>query len=108
MEADVFVSTANHEFFGITAAEAIAAGAYPLLPQRLAYPEILDPKVAGDVSCFFYEREAEGLAERLGQLAECLNKGDLWQGDPERAKRATARFSWSKLAPILDEAIESV
>lgn len=108
MEADVFVSTANHEFFGITAAEAIAAGAYPLLPKRLAYPEILDPKVAGDVSCFFYEREAEGLAERLGELAELLGKGDLWQGDHERAKRATARFSWSRLAPILDEAIESV
>ncbi|MGQ9650447.1 MAG: tRNA-queuosine alpha-mannosyltransferase domain-containing protein [Phycisphaerae bacterium] len=108
MEADVFVSTANHEFFGITAVEAIAAGAYPLLPKRLAYPEILDPKVAGDVSCFFYEREADGLAERLRELAERLSKGDLWQGDADRAKRATARFSWSKLAPILDEAIESV
>lgn len=108
MEADVFVSTANHEFFGITAVEAIAAGAYPLLPKRLAYPEILDPRIAGDVSCFFYEQEADGLAQRLQELAESLAKGDMWQGDAERAKRATARFSWSKLAPILDEALESV
>ena len=40
-EADVFVSTATHEFFGLAAAEAIAAGLSPLLPERLAYPELL-------------------------------------------------------------------
>jgi glycosyltransferase involved in cell wall biosynthesis len=108
MEADVFVSTANHEFFGITAVEAIAAGAYPLLPRRLAYPEILDSQDAGDVACFFYEREAEGLAERLGELAGLVDKNDLWQGDPDKAKRATVRFSWGRLAPILDQAIEQL
>ena len=40
-ECDVYVSTANHEFFGLAAAEAIAAGLYPLFPNRLAYPELL-------------------------------------------------------------------
>ena len=40
-EADIIVSTAIHEFFGISVVEAIAAGAYPLLPKRLAYPEVL-------------------------------------------------------------------
>ncbi|MFW6065762.1 MAG: tRNA-queuosine alpha-mannosyltransferase domain-containing protein, partial [Planctomycetota bacterium] len=41
MSADVFVSTAGHEFFGIAAVEAISAGAFPLLPNRLSYPELL-------------------------------------------------------------------
>ncbi|UCD28939.1 MAG: DUF3524 domain-containing protein, partial [Planctomycetota bacterium] len=64
-EADIIVSTANHEFFGISVAEAIAAGAYPLLPRRLAYPEILcsdDKSITDD---FFYNGEANELAERL-------------------------------------------
>jgi len=46
-EADVFVSTATHEFFGLSAAEAIAVGTRPLLPDRLAYPELLGYAVPG-------------------------------------------------------------
>jgi glycosyltransferase involved in cell wall biosynthesis len=38
---DVFVSTAIHEFFGLAAMEAISLGLRPVLPQRLAYPELL-------------------------------------------------------------------
>ncbi len=45
--ADVFVSTANHEFFGLAAMEAISLGLRPLLPQRLAYPELLGRDLGG-------------------------------------------------------------
>lgn len=38
---DVVASTASHEFYGIAVAEALAAGCAPLLPARLAYPEVL-------------------------------------------------------------------
>ncbi|QDT11796.1 tRNA-queuosine alpha-mannosyltransferase domain-containing protein [Planctomycetes bacterium K23_9] len=38
---DVVVSTADHEFFGIGVCEAIDAGAAPVLPDRLSYPELV-------------------------------------------------------------------
>ena len=47
-DADIFLSTATHEFFGLSAAEAIAIGTRPLLPNRLAYPELLSYCDGGD------------------------------------------------------------
>ncbi len=40
-EADVILSTAQHEFFGLAVAEAISCGVHPILPNRLAYPELI-------------------------------------------------------------------
>lgn len=102
-EADVVVSTARHEFFGVGIVEAVAAGAFPLVPRRLAYPEILDGlENAGE---FFYDGSARSLAARLGELER--RREDLWRGDPERGRRAVARFAWPALRPRLDDVLES-
>lgn len=57
--AHLAVSTADHEFFGIAMIEATHAGAYPLVPDRLAYPEWFP-------SQYRYGSDTE-LAERLAE-----------------------------------------
>ncbi len=103
-EADVIVSTANHEFFGISVVEAIAAGAFPLLPRRLSYPELLadDPRPDD----FLYEGTAGQLAGRLDALCQRLADGDLWLGQPGRGVLAVARFGWGRAALRMDDALD--
>ena len=43
-KADILPVTSNQDFFGISIMEAIYCGAYPILPKRLTYPELLPEK----------------------------------------------------------------
>jgi glycosyltransferase involved in cell wall biosynthesis len=106
--SDVVVSTADHEFFGISAVEAIAAGAYPLLPDRLAYPEILEGTGEEGRRLFLYGGGPAELARRLAELADRLGRQDLWHGDPGRARRAVGRFAWDRLVPEWDDELEEM
>lgn len=63
-EADVVVSTSIHEFFGLAVVEGIAAGGFPLLPHRLAYPELLPPSLHAE--CLY--RSPEEFKQRLRHL----------------------------------------
>ena len=102
-EADVIASTARHEFFGLSVAEAISAGAYPLLPRRLAYPELLALDDLRERSEFFYDGTAKGLARRLVELSNRLQTDGLWGEDPRRAVDIVSRFHWGRLAPWFDD-----
>jgi glycosyltransferase involved in cell wall biosynthesis len=101
-EADVVVSTARHEFFGISMVEAMSAGARPLLPQRLAYPEILAP-LGPAAAGFLYDGSAEQLAARLQAIASGA-KPERWTA--ERVSRVCQRFDWKHRAEEMDYRLE--
>ena len=93
--ADVYVSTALHEFFGLAAVEAMAAGACPLLPDRLAYPELLPEARRGE---FLYEDSAfqDRLRERIVDV-KSSRAVDL--------RGEMARFGWDECVARFDAAV---
>ena len=101
LDADLFVSTADHEFFGFSVLEGAAAGAYPLVPEKLAYPETLE-RDAGNED-FFFKGGAGKLAERLIQMSEKVKNNNLWDGSPDRAIRIVEKFFWKTKARLLDQ-----
>jgi glycosyltransferase involved in cell wall biosynthesis len=106
--ADVFVSTARHEFFGLSAIEAALAGAYPLLPKRLAYPEVFALPDEGPSAPFLYDGTPQALAERLIELAQSLAQGASLYDRARAVRDRLKQFEWPTLAPTLDDAAEQV
>ncbi len=107
-EADVFVSTARHEFFGLSAVEASLAGAYPLVPNRLAYPETFGPSHEAAANGFLYDGTVKDLTARLIDLAARLEREGSLLGPAESLRTRLSRFEWPNLAPVLDEAAERI
>lgn len=87
---DIVVSTARHEFFGLSIAEAAAFGCVPLLPRRLSYPEVIrEPTL-------FYEEGTLG-----DRLAEMLSSDEL----PSRARMRSLveDYGWPRRVSDWDE-----
>jgi len=95
-DADVVLSTAIHEFFGVSVVEAIYCGCWPVLPNRLSYPELLPP--AAHAACLY--DDFTGLLTRL--------KTALRTPVPPELRTAVGRFDWSVQAPVYDALIAEV
>ena len=94
--SDVIVSTALHEFFGLSVVEAISAGVRPLLPRRLSYPEIIR-SLNGDPNRFLYEGGASEIANRLCEIAD--------EREPYGLAGACEKFHWKTRAAEMDREI---
>ncbi len=100
-QADVVVSTALHEFFGVAIVEAVYCGCFPVLPRRLSYPEIIPP--VHHSSCLY--EGWEGLLERLRWALRCRREA---QAEAQALRGAMARFDWSEMAPVYDTVMSEV
>jgi glycosyltransferase involved in cell wall biosynthesis len=91
--ADVAVSTATNEFFGLAMIEAAYAGCFPLAPDRLAYPELYPAEMR-------YATQDE-LVARLRSLA-------LHRPAPGQARALAEPFTAERLAPDYAAVFERV
>ena len=97
---DIVISTALQENFGLSIIEAAYAGCWPILPNRLAYPEVMPKWVRG--ACFWNnEKEFESRLERVLKLHS--DRRVKLTGPLSRWLR---RYDWMYQAGKLDDIIE--
>lgn len=96
-QADVVVSTARQDFFGISVVEAVYCGCWPILVNRLNYPALIPP--AHHKSMLFRP------GRLFGSLRHYLDTRPI---TPPELSIFVSQFDWLKQAPVYDSAFADV
>ncbi|MEY2959182.1 MAG: hypothetical protein RLZZ01_1750, partial [Actinomycetota bacterium] len=96
--ADVVVSTAHHEFFGVALTEAVAAGAFPVVPDRVVYPERIPPDL--HPVCLYRDDD-----HFVSLLRRAILEPSVRRRVVDRLRPVVERFDWSEVAPRYDALI---
>lgn len=96
-QADLVISTADHEFFGISILEAVAAGAFPLLPARLSYPELIPAEL--HPACLY--SDADDLFAKAGHRLTHPRAAP-----PSLQRHVIDHFNWPVVAARYDDLID--
>ena len=100
-EAHLTVSTALHEFFGVSILEAAVCETLPLLPSRLSYPEILPLEFHGP--CLYASHD-----ELVNKLRWALtNPAAILETARALAKQIRV-YDWQVCAPSYDRLLEDI
>ncbi|XP_055086579.1 glycosyltransferase-like domain-containing protein 1 isoform X3 [Periophthalmus magnuspinnatus] len=85
-ESDLVLSTAKHEFYGVSMLEAVHCGCFPLVPDALVYPEIFPDQ--------YRYRTPDQLCKKLMRFCK---RPDLVRTHTVQVDMS--RFSWTTLKP---------
>ncbi len=99
--ADILPVTSNQDFFGASIIEAIYCDVYPLLPNRLTYPELL-PKNRHDPSLYKTQEEF------LQKLAAAITDIDTIRHEDDVLKKSAASFDWARMANEYDTRLSAI
>lgn len=97
-QADVTVSTAHHEFFGISILEAIYCHTFPILPHRLSYPELLPERFHPEC---LYETDGGGVS----RLRRALTGRKKARETAAQLATAVSAYGWPSLISQYDQAL---
>lgn len=95
-EADIVVSTAIQEFFGISIVEAVYCQCWPVLPQRMNYPHLIPTN---------YHKEVLYPSDKQlhHYLAKALQRGR--QAPPPDLRKAMQVYDWARLISQYDDTL---
>lgn len=100
-QADITISTAHHEFFGISLLEAIYCQTFPLLPNRLSYPELIPASF--HEACFYSDEAA--LHQKL--IWALTHRAEIGQA-AQKLAAAVSHYSWRQTATLYDTQMQAI
>jgi glycosyltransferase involved in cell wall biosynthesis len=98
-QADIVVSTAIQEFFGIALVEAMYCGCLPITPRRLSYPELI-PK-EHHATCLY-----DSQADLVDKLAAAITNNSRLHEHPFH--EIAAQYDWRQMAARYDALFEGL
>ncbi|WP_339866275.1 tRNA-queuosine alpha-mannosyltransferase domain-containing protein [Pseudohongiella nitratireducens] len=93
-EADIVLSTALHDFQGLSVQEACIMGCLPVVPDALAYPEFIPPDYRYDNSGVIEQQAASATERILGIVAARQASSALPAVDLTAVRASHRRADW--------------
>tara|TARA_Y100000590_G_scaffold463113_1_gene629004 strand:- start:55 stop:1149 length:1095 start_codon:yes stop_codon:yes gene_type:complete len=99
LKADILPVTSNQEFFGVSVVEAIYCGVWPILPQRLSYPELIPKELQSD-HLYINNNDLYVKIKWALKNYEMIRKS--------RLSSIVSKFDWKSMAHLYDKILQLV